>query len=118
MDRGARELLSRRQTAFPAVAPPFLERLQAAFDAKGLGFFGDLAYLADPAAFAAHLAAARRADWIVHAKKPFGGPAQVLAYLGRYTIASPSPTAASKPATTTMSPLTGRTIATAAPSRP
>jgi hypothetical protein len=63
----------------------FLERLQAAFGAKGLGFFGDLAYLADPSAFAAHLADARRADWIVFAKKPFGGPAQVLAYLGRYT---------------------------------
>ena len=63
----------------------FLERLQAAFGAKSLGFFGDLAYLADPAAFAAHLAAARRVDWIVYAKKPFGGPAQVLAYLGRYT---------------------------------
>jgi hypothetical protein len=26
----------------------FLERLRAAFDAKGLGFFGDLAHLADP----------------------------------------------------------------------
>jgi hypothetical protein len=65
----------------------FLKRLQAAFDAKGLGFFGDLAYLADPAAFAAHLAALRRLDWIVYAKKPFGGPAQVLAYLGRYTHA-------------------------------
>jgi hypothetical protein len=63
----------------------FLERLQVAFDAKGLGFFGDLARLADPAAFAAHLAAARRLDWVVYAKKPFGGPAQVLAYLGRYT---------------------------------
>jgi hypothetical protein len=63
----------------------FLERLLAAFDAKGLGFFGDLAHLAEPAAFAAHLASARRVDWIVYAKKPFGGPAQVLAYLGRYT---------------------------------
>ena len=63
----------------------FLERLQAAFDAKDLGFFGDLAALADPAAFAAHLAAVRRVDWIVYAKRPFGGPAQVLAYLGRYT---------------------------------
>ena len=59
--------------------------MQAAFDAKGLGFFSDLALLADPAAFAAHLAAVRRLDWIVYAKKPFGGPAQVLAYLGRYT---------------------------------
>ena len=27
----------------------------------------------------------RRAAWVVYAKKPFGGPAQVLAYLGRYT---------------------------------
>ena len=63
----------------------FLERLQAAFDAKGLGFFGDLAYLADRAAFAAQLAAVRRLDWIVYAKKPLGGPARVLAYLGRYT---------------------------------
>ena len=55
----------------------FPKRLQAAFDANGLGFFGDLAYLADPVAFAAlHLAAVRRLDWIVYAKKPFGGPAQ------------------------------------------
>jgi hypothetical protein len=41
--------------------------------------------LADPPAFTAHLTAARRIDWIVYLKKPFGGPAQVLAYLGRYT---------------------------------
>jgi len=31
---------------------------------------------------------------VMGAKPPFGGPEQVLAYLGRYTIASPSPTAA------------------------
>jgi Putative transposase len=59
--------------------------LQAAFEAKDLGFFGDLAYLADPAAFAAYLAAVRRLDWIVCAKKPFAGPQAVLAYLARYT---------------------------------
>ncbi len=59
--------------------------MQAAFEAEDLGFFGDLAYLADPPAFAAYLAAVRRLDWIVYAKKPFGGPAQVLAYLARYT---------------------------------
>ena len=63
----------------------FLERLRAAFDGHELGFFGDLARLADPRAFAAHLAATRRIDWIVYCKKPFGGPAQVLACLGRYT---------------------------------
>ena len=63
----------------------FLERLKRAFDAGALGFFGDLAPLADPAAFAAHLAAMRRVGWVVYAKRPFGGPEQVLAYLGRYT---------------------------------
>ncbi|MGF6313406.1 hypothetical protein ABIB82_007561 [Bradyrhizobium sp. i1.8.4] len=63
----------------------FLERLTAAFDAGTLNFFSDLASLAEPAAFAAHLVAIRRISWVVYAKRPFGGPAQVLAYLGRYT---------------------------------
>lgn len=27
----------------------------------------------------------RRMNWVVYAKRPFGGPDQVLAYLGRYT---------------------------------
>lgn len=63
----------------------FLQRLAKAFAASELGFFGDLAPLADPATFAAQLAVMRRTDWVVYAKKPFGGPAQVLAYLGRYT---------------------------------
>jgi len=63
----------------------FLERLQKAYDAGALRFFGDLVNLADPASFGQHLAKMRRVDWVVYAKKPFGGPAQVLAYLGRYT---------------------------------
>ncbi|KRR08797.1 hypothetical protein CP49_29735 [Bradyrhizobium valentinum] len=48
-------------------------------------FFDDLGVLAEPDAFAAHLDAMRRINWVVYAKRPFGGPAQVLAYLGRYT---------------------------------
>ena len=36
-------------------------------------------------AFDARLAELRRIDWVVYAKPPFGGPRQVLAYLGRYT---------------------------------
>jgi len=31
------------------------------------------------------VAAMRRHDWVVYAKQPLGGPAQVLEYLGRYT---------------------------------
>lgn len=63
----------------------FLARLQLAFEAGELGFFGDLAGLADPVAFARRLCELRRVEWVVYAKPPFGGPAQVLAYLGRYT---------------------------------
>lgn len=63
----------------------FLEHLQAAFDAGQLAFFHDLAALAQPVAFARCLAAARATEWVVYAKAPFGGPQQVLDYLGRYT---------------------------------
>jgi len=50
-----------------------------------LNFFGDLAHLAAPAAFRRRLAQVRRLEWVVYGKQPFGGPKQVLAYLGRYT---------------------------------
>ena len=48
-------------------------------------FFGNLVRLPEPAAFARHLAPLRHVEWIVYAKRPFGGPQQVLDYLGRYT---------------------------------
>ena len=63
----------------------FFERLQKAFEAGALNFFGDLADLADAVRWRENVDEMRRVDWVVYAKKPFGGPAQVLAYLGRYT---------------------------------
>ena len=63
----------------------FLEHLQAAFDADKLQFFSSLQPLRDPKAFAAYLAPLRQTEWVVYAKPPFGGPEQVLNYLGRYT---------------------------------
>ena len=63
----------------------FLERLLAAHQAGHLKFFGGHAALADARAFAAYLAPLRRAEWVVYAKRPFGGPQAVLAYLSRYT---------------------------------
>jgi Putative transposase len=63
----------------------FLEKLLAAHQTNRLKFFGDHAALANPQAFAAYLAPLRRTEWVVYAKRPFGGPQAVLAYLSRYT---------------------------------
>ncbi|QCP49651.1 IS91 family transposase [Trinickia violacea] len=63
----------------------FLERLQHAFDVGELRFFSSLVHLAERREFARYLAGPRHAEWVVYAKEPFGGPQQVLDYLGRYT---------------------------------
>jgi hypothetical protein len=63
----------------------FLEKLAAAHDDGGLRFFGDHAHLAERGAFTAYLAPLRKAEWVVYAKRPFGGPEAVLAYLSLYT---------------------------------
>ena len=63
----------------------FLERLTAAYQAGRLEFFADQAALAEPAVFKARIAALRKVEWVVYAKRPFGGPDAVLAYLSRYT---------------------------------
>ena len=63
----------------------FLEHLQATFDQGKLQFFSSLERLRDPQTFTQYLAPLRQAEWVVYAKPPFGGPAQVLNYLGRYT---------------------------------
>jgi hypothetical protein len=63
----------------------FLDALEVAYAAAKLQFFGDLAELRDPTAFARYLAPLRDKKWVVYAKAPFGGPQHVLEYLGRYT---------------------------------
>jgi Putative transposase/Transposase zinc-binding domain len=63
----------------------FLEKLVAAHQAGRLNFFGNDIHLADAQSFAAFLAPLRKAEWVVYAKRPFGGPEAVLAYLSRYT---------------------------------
>jgi putative transposase/transposase-like zinc-binding protein len=63
----------------------FLQKLTTAHAAGRLNFFGDQAHLDHPQAFAACLAPLRKIEWVVYAKRPFGGPQAVLAYLSRYT---------------------------------
>jgi hypothetical protein len=63
----------------------FLEELAQLHRAGKLRFFGELASMADAAAFRQWLAPMRRCEWVVYAKRPFAGPAAVLAYVSRYT---------------------------------
>ena len=63
----------------------FLEELAKAHRTGQLHFFGQYAALAQASAFAHWLAALRKPQWVVYAKRPFARPAAVLAYLSRYT---------------------------------
>ena len=63
----------------------FIEELDQAHRAGQLQFFGEYAQLGDATAFADWVAPLRKCEWVVYAKRPFAGPAAVLAYLSRYT---------------------------------
>jgi hypothetical protein len=63
----------------------FLQGLECAYEQDKLSFHGACAFLAKPIAFKRLLKSVQAREWWVYAKPPFGGPAQVLAYLGRYT---------------------------------
>jgi len=63
----------------------FLKALREAFQRNQLQFFGEMESLKDEAAFREYLAPHENTQWVVYAKKPFGGPRQALGYLGRYT---------------------------------
>ena len=63
----------------------YLAGLQRARQQCRLCFAGQSAALAAPSSWHALRSALRRTDWVVYAKRPFGGPTRVLRYLSRYT---------------------------------
>jgi len=63
----------------------FLQGLEALHAAGELQFFGELIRLDTASAFRSYIAPLRKIEWVIYAKRPFAGPAQVLAYLARYT---------------------------------
>jgi hypothetical protein len=63
----------------------YLDALEDAFTLGRLRFPDRQQTLANPPSFAAWLATLRAKEWVVYAKKPFGGPEHVLKYLARYT---------------------------------
>jgi hypothetical protein len=73
----------------------FVAGLKLAFRQRKLLFPGSLKPLAGEKAFHAFLRPLFRQDWVVYAKRPFGGPEHVLHYLAATRIALPSPTTGS-----------------------
>ena len=63
----------------------FLAGVKEAYDTGQLILGGSVATLADPQVFRRWLDALYRQDWVVYAKRPFGGAQQVFRYLGRYS---------------------------------
>lgn len=63
----------------------FLAGLKRAYRLGRLRTDGPLAHLADPDAFQNLLDLLYRKPFVVYAKRPFAGPAQVFRYLGHYT---------------------------------
>ncbi len=63
----------------------FLEKLKCAHHTGQLHFFGRHQVLEDKQRFADWIEPLRKPEWVVYAKRPFAGPASVLAYLSRYT---------------------------------
>jgi hypothetical protein len=63
----------------------FVEGLRQLHAEGKLGFHGALAPLQTPHAFSAWLRPLFRSDWVVYAKRPFGGAEHALRYLGGYT---------------------------------
>jgi hypothetical protein len=63
----------------------FVAGLRSAFQKGALQFHGNLVCLAEQTTFASWLRLLFRHDWIVYAKRPFGGPEHALRYLSAYT---------------------------------
>ena len=63
----------------------FLDYLNIAYENAQLEFHGQLKDLSDKQAWASLVKDCYQQDWVVYAKQPFGGPEQVLNYLGQYT---------------------------------
>ncbi len=63
----------------------FIAFLKQAYARGELKFHGQLRSLAQPVSMENLLNRSVKHDWVVYAKRPFGGPAVMLKYLARYT---------------------------------
>ena len=63
----------------------YLRKLEKVYEQEKLCFRGNVSAFADKHNFMRLIQTLRNKQWITYSKQPFGGPEQVLEYLGRYT---------------------------------
>jgi len=63
----------------------YLYKLEKAYEQEKICFRGNTSAFADKQNFKRLIKTLRDKQWITYSKQPFGGPEQVLEYLGRYT---------------------------------
>ena len=78
-------LAPNKKVLSPIFKAIFLKLLTKAFETDQLEFFGQAKLYEDITQLRQLFAVLQRKKWNVYAKKPFGGPAQILNYLSRYT---------------------------------
>jgi Putative transposase/Transposase zinc-binding domain len=83
--RGSDRFLLPRDVLQIVFRGKFVEGLKEAFAQKRLRLAGPIQHLTRSNCFAAFVRKLHRHKWVVYVKPPFGGPEQVLRYLGRYT---------------------------------
>ncbi len=77
--------LFRIESLAKALKNCYLQKLKTTYQNEALIFPGNTAQFASKEGFQKLLTPLFKAKWIAYAKRPFGGPKQVLEYLGRYT---------------------------------
>ena len=82
---GRKEYLFKVESLAKEFQSRYLRKLQKAYGKDELRFTGNTKYLADKQNFMKLIKALWNKQWITYSKRPFGGPEQVLEYLGRYT---------------------------------
>jgi hypothetical protein len=74
-----------KQVLSPVFKGKFMALLTDAFEKNQLQFFGQAKPLEDIPELRKLFRKLHRKNWVVYAKKPFGGPEQIINYLSRYT---------------------------------
>ncbi len=80
-----RKYLFRVQSLAKEFRKRYLYKLVKAYEQNKLSFHGRATDFADQERFFKLIEIVRAKQWITYSKQPFGGPEQVLEYLGRYT---------------------------------